>query len=109
MSRWQLDRVTPIAPVDFLECDNAYLLRLEGGGEFRECIVEFESPSVLASINYAEEALRSYLDDQEPPQQLVVMKTGEVRVVTLPREVDESLPPHAARPRVLRARRHSRG
>src|SRR5215218_5372855 len=104
MSRWQVDRVTPIEPVDFVECDSAYLLRLEGGGESRECIVEFESPSAVASGGYAEEALRSYLDDQEPPQQLVVMTTGDVRVVTAPREFDETLPRHKLRPGLLRAR-----
>jgi len=109
VTRWQVDRVTAIAPVDFDECDSAYLLRLEGGGESRECIVEFEAPSAVASSGYAEEALRTYLDDQEPPQQLVVMKSGGVRVVTEPRAFDESKPRHAARLELLRARRRRKG
>jgi hypothetical protein len=109
VQQWNVDRVTPISPVDFDLCDAAYLLRLTCGEETAETIVEFAAPSAVASGGYAEEKLSAYLSDDEPPQHIVVERDGGVRIVTGPKDVDPDRAPRQAQPAApLRARRRGK-
>ncbi len=109
MQQWHVDRVTPVSPTDAAECDAAYLLKLSCGDEQTEAVVEFASPSSVASGGYAEEKFSAYLSDDEPPRRIVVERDGAVRVVDGPRPVDPNRPPRNARPaEPQRARRRSR-
>jgi hypothetical protein len=109
MQRWQIDRVTPISPTDVVKCDAAYLLKLSCGEEVTEGVVEFASPSSVASGGYAEEKFSAFLSHDEPPRRILVARDGDVEVIDGPREVDPDRPPRVARPaEPRRARRRSR-
>jgi hypothetical protein len=108
VQQWQVDRVTPIAPVDFATCDAAYLIRLKCGEEVTESVVEFAAPSSVASGGYAEEKLSSFFGDEEPPQHIVVEREGTVRIVTGPKPTDPNRAPRSAGPAEPR-RARSRG
>jgi hypothetical protein len=109
MQQWHVDRVTPISPTDAAKCDAAYLLRLSCGDETTEGVVEFASPSSVASGGYAEEKFSAFLSDDEPPRRILVERDGAVQVVDGPRAVDPDRPPRVARPaEPQRARRRSR-
>ena len=109
MQHWRVDRVTPISPSDATKCDAAYLLKLSCGEEQTEGIVEFASPSSVASGGYAEEKFNVFLSDDEPPRRIVVGRDGAVQVVDGPRDVDPDRPPRVARAaEPQRARRRSR-
>jgi hypothetical protein len=109
MQHWAVDRVTPISPADAAKCDAAYLLRLSWGEESTEAVVEFASPSSVASGGYAEEKFSVFLADDEPPQRIIVGRDGSVEVIEGPRDVDPDRPPRVARPAdPQRARRRSR-
>jgi hypothetical protein len=109
MQQWRVDRVTPISPADAAKCDAAYMLKLSCGEELTEAVVEFASPSSVASGGYAEEKFSVFLSHDEPPRRILVERDGDVQVVDGPREVDPDRPPRVARPAdPQRARRRSR-
>jgi hypothetical protein len=83
---WAVDRVVAVSPSSGGDFDAAYLLKLSIGPSTRDVLVEFEAPSAVASGGYAEEVTRAFLRDEEPPQRIVVERTGAVRVLTGPRE-----------------------
>lgn len=91
------------------ECDAAYLLKLGYGEERAEVIVEFTAPSSVASSGYAEEVIRRFLGDDEPPQRLLVERDGSVRVTTSPLTAERTPRNTTASPDPQRARRRSRG
>lgn len=66
--------------------DSAYRVRVACGSSTRDVVVEFTSPSSLTSVGYAEEVTRPFLENDEPPQHLVVSVDGDVRVLHGPRE-----------------------
>ncbi|MGH3003013.1 MAG: hypothetical protein ACRDM1_10220, partial [Gaiellaceae bacterium] len=85
---WTVDGVCAVDPTAGSGCDASYLLKLSSGDERAQAMVEFAAPAAVASGGYAEEVLSRFLDDDEPPQRLVVEQGGEVRVATAgkPRE-----------------------
>ena len=80
MAPWLIKKTTAIEPPSGRDFDAAYLVRLTEDSMTREVVVEFATPSVMASSGYAEEVTRPYLRDAEPPQRLVVQVGGHVHV-----------------------------
>lgn len=66
--------------------DSAYRVRVQCGEATRDVVVEFDSPSSLTSVGYAEEVTRPFLENDEPPQHLVVGVDGSVTVLHGPLE-----------------------
>jgi len=108
MQNWEIRSVVAVSPTTD-ECDAAYLLKVAYGDEQAEVVVEFAAPSSVASGGYAEEVVRRFLADDEPPQRVVVERDGSVRVVTSPltaeREPRSTIAPRQGQ----RARRRGRG
>ena len=114
MAKWLVDRSNAIAPLSEGDFDAAYRVRLSRGQTAREVVVEFAAPSAVASGGYAEEIVRRFQHDDEPPQHLIVERDRSVRVLTGPRErdADEAAPPVSDRTETRgpqRARNHRRG
>lgn len=111
METWSVDRAVPVEP-STQTYDAAYVLKLSyaEGAEQAEVLVEFEAVSSVASGGYAEEVLRPYLSDDEPPQRVVVHSDGTVEVTA--RTADDA-PERTRRRRdselPQRARRRGRG
>lgn len=110
MQRWQVDRVVAVSPDAGTNAEASYLLRLSLGEELAQVIVDFAAPASVASGGYAEEKLRPYLGDDEPPQRLVIESDGTVRVAVGPKERGPDESPRAPRPSLQRepqrARKH---
>jgi hypothetical protein len=81
---WQIVKSGAISPPSGNDYDAAYFVRLVWGSATREVIVEFGAPSTVASTHYAEEVMRRFLHQEEPPRHLVVQPGGAVMVVTEP-------------------------
>jgi hypothetical protein len=81
---WEIKSVVAVSPTNANDSDAAYLLKVEDGDEQAQVVVEFAAPSSVASGGYAEEVLRRFLTDDEPPQRIVVERDGSVRVATEP-------------------------
>lgn len=84
MENWEIKSVFAISPTNADDSDAAYLLKVAYGDEEAEVVVEFAAPSSVASGGYAEEVVRRFLGDDEPPQRVVVERDGSVRVATSP-------------------------
>jgi hypothetical protein len=109
VENWEIRSVVAVSPSTPDDSDAAYLLKVAYADEQAEVVVEFASPSSVASGGYAEEVVRRFLGDDEPPQRIVVECNGSVRVATspldavrIPRSTSTSREPQ-------RARRRSRG
>src|SRR5579862_318221 len=108
MTNWLIVKSAAIAPISAPTFDAAYQVRMTRGSSTREVVVEFEAPSTLTSVGYAEEVIRRFLPDREPPQHLLVDRRGAVRVLHGPLATtadDEASGWSAPEPR--RARRHN--
>jgi hypothetical protein len=79
MENWRIERVVAISPSPGSESDAAYLVTVGYGEERAEVVVEF-APSSVASGGYAEEVVRNYLADDEPPQRIAVASDGSLHV-----------------------------
>jgi len=88
MATWLTGRVGAISPPSGGAFDAAYLVRVASGSLVREVVVEFAAPSAVASGGYAEEIVRRFLHDDEPPEHVVVEIGGNVRMLTGPRDPD---------------------
>jgi hypothetical protein len=109
VENWEIKSVAAVSPTDPDECDAAYLVKVAYGDEVAEVVVEFAAPSSVASGGYAEEIVRKFLGDDEPPQRVVVERDGSVRVATSPLTA-ERVPRRRIGVRPLdRARRRRRG
>ena len=84
MENWRIERTVAVSPGPGSDADAAYLVSVGYGQERAEVIVEFAAPSAVASAGYAEEVVRKYLANDEPPQQIGVALNGTVRVETEP-------------------------
>jgi hypothetical protein len=83
VQNWEIKGVVAVAPTA-VDLDAAYRLKVAYGDEQTEVVVEFAAPSAVASGGYAEEVVRKFLGDDEPPQRLVVETDGSVRIATDP-------------------------
>jgi hypothetical protein len=92
VSAWQIVKSGAIAPSGGA-FDAAYFVRLVCGSSTREVVVEFAAPSAVASCPYAEEVIRPFLRQDDPPDHLVVELGGTVSILREARRgtVDESL------------------
>src|SRR5262249_54748864 len=110
---WLIAKSGAIAPPTGSVCGAAYLVRVTRGSSRREVIVEFADSLAVASTNYAEEVMRRFLRDHEPPQHLVVETAGTVRVELGPRETiaddDGDSRASPSERGLQRARSHRRG
>ena len=95
MENWSIEKSGAISPSPGSNSDAAYMVTVTYGEERAEVIVEFAAPSSLASGGYAEEIVRKYLSDDEPPQRLSVAQDGSVRIEAGP--LDAVRAPRAAR------------
>jgi hypothetical protein len=78
MPAWVIVKSGAISPPSGYEYDAAYFVRLVRGRSTREVVVEFAAPSTVASFLYAEEVTRRFLQEDEPPEHLVVEAAGLV-------------------------------
>jgi|SRR4051812_43384976 hypothetical protein len=109
MENWRIDKVGAISPSAGSDADAAYLVTVVYGDERAEVIVEFAAPSSVASRGYAEEIVRKYLTDDEPPQRVSVAPDGAVQVEKAPLETVR-VPRSRTTPREpQRGRRRRRG
>src|SRR4051794_14052475 len=106
VENWEIQSVVAVSPSEASDSDAAYLLKVAYGDEQAEVVVEFAAPSSVASRSYAEEVVRKFLGDDEPPQRIVVERDGSVRIATspltaerTPRNTRGSREPQRARPR----------
>lgn len=106
MQNWEIRSVVAVSPTNAVDLDAAYLLKVGYGDEQAEVVVEFAAPSSVASGGYAEEVVRRFLTDDEPPQRIVVERDGSVRIATdpltaerAPRSMHTSREPQRARRR----------
>lgn len=77
---WSISRSWAIEPPTADECDAAYIVRLtDKAGNAHDLVVEFEAPSALTSVGYAEEIARPFRSDGAPPSHVVVGLDGSVR------------------------------
>jgi len=83
---WLIEKSGAIAPPPGSVHGAAYLVRVTRGSARRGVIVEFADSSAVVSAGYAEEVTRPFLQDDEPPQHVVVEAPGTVRVELGPRE-----------------------
>jgi hypothetical protein len=82
MSNWSISKSWPIEPPTGAAYDAAYIVRLtDGVGATRDMVVEFEAPSAVASVGYAEEIFRRFRDQPELPEHVIVEVQRTVRVV----------------------------
>jgi hypothetical protein len=82
MRNWTISRSWPIEPPTGPAYDAAYIVRLTDGlGATRDMVVEFEAPSAVASVGYAEEISRRFRDRLELPEHVIVDVQRAVRVV----------------------------
>jgi hypothetical protein len=109
MENWVIRRVVAVSPTNANDCDAAYVLKVAYGDEQAEVLVEFAAPSSVASGGYAEEVVRRFLADDEPPQRVVVDRDGSVRVITSPLTAERAPRSNTASRGPQRARRRSRG
>jgi hypothetical protein len=89
---WLISRSGAIPPISMGVLDAAYLVTLMQGTSKREIVVEFEDSCTVVSTGYAEEVVRRFVRDAEPPQHLRVDRAGSVSVLVGPRY---ALQPHA--------------
>ncbi|HEY0414927.1 MAG TPA: hypothetical protein VGC78_00960 [Gaiellaceae bacterium] len=108
MENWRIERSVAISPADGSDADAAYRVTVGYGEERAEVIVEFTAPSAVASVGYAEEIVRKYLKDDEPPQQVVVAPDGSVRIETEPLDTLRTPRSEHATPDQKRGRRRRR-
>jgi hypothetical protein len=109
VENWEIKSVVAVSPTNAADSDAAYLLKVAYGDEQADVVVEFAAPSSVASGGYAEEVVRKFLTDDEPPQRIVVERDGSVRVATNPLTTDRVPRSTTAAARPQRARRRGRG
>lgn len=82
MTDWAITKSWAIEPPTGAACDAAYIVRLtDGAGSTHDLTVEFETPSAVASIGYAEEIARRFRRQGELPLHVILDTQRSVRVV----------------------------
>jgi hypothetical protein len=110
MTGWLIVKSGAIAPLSAAACDAAYRVRVASGSSTREVVVEFVAPSSVVSVGYAEEVVRRFLPEPEPPQHLLVALDGQVRVLRGPPDTpaNQQARPASRTRQPQRARPHRR-
>lgn len=79
---WSISKTWAIEPPTGDRYDAAYIVRMEDdAGSVHDLVVEFEAPSALACVGYAEEIARRFWRDAEPPIHVQVDVKRRVRAV----------------------------
>lgn len=82
MNEWSVSKTWAIAPPSGADYDAAYVVRLrDESGATHDMIVEFEAPSAVASVGYAEEIFRRFRRQSAVPAHVTVDVQRVVRVV----------------------------
>jgi len=78
---WLITKSWAIAPPTGARYDAAYVVRLtHTSGSTHDLIVEFEAPSAVASVGYAEEVARRFRRDVDLPTHVIVDAERAVHV-----------------------------
>lgn len=83
---WLIARSRAVEPPSGQLLNSAYAVQLTRDSSTRDVVVEFADVSTVASNGYAEEVARRFVCDAEPPQSLLVQRSGSVTVVVGPLE-----------------------
>jgi hypothetical protein len=83
---WLIARSRAVEPPSGQLLNSAYAVQLTRDASTRDVVVEFADVSTVASNGYAEEVARRFVCDAEPPQSLLVQRSGSVKVVVGPLE-----------------------
>ena len=79
---WAISKSWAIDPPTGANYDAAYTVRLtHDDGSTHDLVVEFEAPSALASVGYAEEITRTLLRAGAPPNHVVIDTDRTVRII----------------------------
>jgi len=81
---WLIARSRAVEPPSGQLLNSAYAVQLTRDTSTRDVVVEFADVSTVASNGYAEEVARRFVCDAEPPQSLLVQRSGSVKVVVGP-------------------------
>jgi hypothetical protein len=108
VENWKIERVVAISPSAGSDSDAAYLVTVGYGDERTGVVVEF-APSSVASGGYAEEVVRNYLADDEPPQRIAVAADGSLHIESGPLDADRVPRSQNAPREQQRGRRRRRG
>lgn len=82
MTDWLISKSWAIEPPTGVGYDAAYAVRLtDKAGSTHDLVVEFEAPSAVASVGYAEEIARRFREGSELPVHVIVDTGRAVRVV----------------------------
>lgn len=84
---WTIARTWAIEPPTGAAYDAAYTVRLSDGTEItHDLVVEFEAPSAVASVGYADEIARRFRGGNVLPLHVIVDVQGVPRIVAEPAE-----------------------
>jgi hypothetical protein len=84
---WTIARTWAIEPPTGAAYDAAYTVRLSNGTEAtHDLVVEFEAPSAVASVGYADEIARRFRGGSVLPLHVIVDIQGVPRIVAEPSE-----------------------
>jgi hypothetical protein len=79
---WSISKSWAIEPPTGDRYDAAYIVRLEDeAGSTHDLVVEFEAPSALTCVGYADEIAHRFWRDAEPPTHVRVDVKRRVRIV----------------------------
>lgn len=105
---WLIARSRAVEPPSGQLLNSAYAVQLTRDSSTRDVVIEFADVSTVASNGYAEEVARRFVCDAEPPQSLLVQRSGSVQVVIGPLEPAADAPVEPARTVTRRARSRGR-
>ncbi|HEX5450056.1 MAG TPA: hypothetical protein VFW85_08370 [Gaiellaceae bacterium] len=83
---WLIARSRAVEPPSGQLLNSAYAVQLTRDSSTRDVVVEFADVSTVASNGYAEEVARRFVCDAEPPQSLLVQRSGSVKILVGPLE-----------------------
>ena len=73
MTDWSISKSWAVEPPSGARYDAAYIVRLsDKAGATQDMVVEFEAPSAVASVGYAEEIARRFRGGGELPGHVIV-------------------------------------
>jgi hypothetical protein len=76
MAKWRIERVRGVDTSPGRDTETAFTFHLHANGAEAQTTVEYASGSGLGSLSAARDALRPYLDREQPPRRLIVDRNG---------------------------------
>jgi hypothetical protein len=82
---WSISKTWAIEPPTGAAYDAAYVVRLtDGAGSTHDLVIEFEAPSAVTSVGYADEIARRFRGGGRLPSHVIVDLQQALRVVADP-------------------------